>query len=146
MPNVARLSQSNTHNSNGKADLQLELFGATTRRYETTDSIRPNGRETLVDIFAKNGYGTGKDRLLTGAAAGGGGKDGIGDRSTSEASIGARAHAATGSGPGLGNRAGTLHLSAAGEVTSSEEADEQRRAEENVPFPAPAVEIGRAHV
>src|SRR5436309_3254996 len=92
-------------------DIQQELFARKGTDYEYTDSIRPDGRETLAGVPAQDGRGTGSARQVAGDAVRGPGKDQRRDDGSPTAIDEAGIDAATGPRPGLGDGQGTLHSS-----------------------------------
>ena len=88
---------------------QLELFGFNRTRYEHTDAIRNDGRETLARTSASNGEGTGSQGPVADDAGRGGtadeGRNGRPADQTDETGQNRRPS----SPAGLGNGEGTLH-------------------------------------
>src|SRR5215469_6942611 len=96
-------------------DRQLDLFS--TPRHETTDSIRPDGRETLARTLPEDG-----SRLGT---QGDSAPDASGSRREDQGRNGDTAHGtdepgsngSTGPRPGLGDGAGEIHPASAGALS-----------------------------
>src|ERR1039457_4828472 len=92
---------------------QLELFafgGLKIPHYETTHTIRPDGRETLAGIPPANGRGTRSDEPASRDAVDSGGTDRNGTGPASPTVDETGTAATTGPRPGLGNGAGEIHL------------------------------------
>src|ERR1017187_1286342 len=121
---------------------QLELFAfgvPLIPRYETTDTIRPDGRETLAGILPPNGRGTRSDGPTPRDAADGGGTDRNGTGPASPATDSAGSDAATSARPSLGNGAGAIHLPPARDVAVGQECNgnDEAGAAVEVSEPAP---------
>jgi N12 class adenine-specific DNA methylase len=104
-------------NTKAGATGQLDLL-FNTNGYDNntnpTDAIRTNGRETLARVSAEHGGGDGSQKNSGTEASGRGGTDRQRairpDNAVSKAGV----DGAAGARPGLGNREGEIHLSAAG--------------------------------
>src|SRR6202142_2234476 len=88
---------------------QLELFSPNRLRYEHTDTIRNDGRETLARTPPQNGERTGGQRPVAGNAAGGGTENEGRNGRVADQVHPAGIDAATGARPRLGNGAGGIH-------------------------------------
>src|SRR5689334_8452222 len=91
------------------SDQQLDLFSSTRPAYDTTDPIRPNGRETLARIPSENGSGNGSQGPPASDAPGSGGEDEGRNGRSAHAVQEAGIDTAAGPRPGLGNGEGELH-------------------------------------
>ena len=93
---------------------QLELFSPNRLRYEHTDTIRNDGRETLARTPPQNGARTGGQRAVAGNAAGGGTENEGRNGRVADQVHPAGIDAATGTRPRLGNGAGGIHPASGG--------------------------------
>src|SRR5208337_3040217 len=91
------------------ANDQLDLFSNQRPTYESIDTIRPPGRETLARTLPKNGERTGGAGTVARDVAGGRREDeGRNDRPDATVQK-TGADRAAGTRPGVGNGAGNLH-------------------------------------
>src|SRR6478736_2949966 len=115
------------------SDQQLDLFSTRRPNHETTDAIRPDGRETLARTLPEAGARTTGEGTAASDASGGGGED-----------QGRNGHAANGfdapgingptsSRPGLGAGAGEIHPAPARDLGVGHHADGHRRHQEEPP-------------
>jgi len=92
-----------------ESDEQLDLFSTARPTYDTVDSIRPNGRETLARTLPENGPRTGGEGAASSDAARSGGEDegrnGHAANGFDEAGINGRPSPP----PSLGDGAGEIH-------------------------------------
>src|SRR5438552_2082150 len=91
------------------SDQQLDLFSIAKPTYDTTDSIRPNGREALARVSSENGPRTGGQGSPSPDPPGRGGenegRNGHSPNRLDEAGVNGR----PGTPPGLGDGAGEVH-------------------------------------
>src|SRR5882724_10786789 len=95
--------------SKSSSDGQLDLFSTQRQIYDTVDTIRPDGRETLARTPSEHGSRTGEKGTTAPDASGGGGKD---EGRNGHAANGIDAGGSNGTaGPrsGVGNGAGEIH-------------------------------------
>src|ERR1700677_1791564 len=90
-------------------DDQLDLFSNDRPTYETIDSIRTDGRETLARASSPNGEETGSQRPTANHAGRGGGKDEGRNGHTADAIHPAGVDSSIGARSRVGNGAGTIH-------------------------------------
>src|ERR671925_1009922 len=91
---------------------QLELFAPTGKTHEHTQTVRPDGGETLAPISPQDGAGTRSQGTPGTDAPRSGGEDGRGTGLSDAGVDEAGADGATSARPGLGDGPGTLHLPA----------------------------------
>src|SRR5437588_1104442 len=91
------------------SDEQLDLFTSPKATYDTIDTIRPDGRETLARTPSEDGARTGTEGSPSSNAAGRRGKDQGGAGDTQNAVDETGINGATSSRPGLGDGTSKVH-------------------------------------
>src|ERR1700733_14467113 len=105
-------------------DDQLDLFSNQRPTYESVDTIRPPGRETLARTLPKNGERTGGEGTVARDVAGGRGEDeGRNDRPDATVQK-TGVDRAAGTRPGVGNGAVKLHPAARRDLADGHQADD----------------------
>src|SRR5271170_7791965 len=99
-------------------DDQLDLFANQRPTYDSIDSIRQTGREALARTPSENGARTGGQEPVARDASGSGAENEGRNGRTAEQIHPAGFDAATSARPRLGNGAGGIHPSAAGNLTN----------------------------
>src|SRR5476651_95744 len=109
------------------ANDQLDLFSNQRPTYESIDTIRPPGRETLARTLPENGGRTGGAGTVARDVAGGRGRDEERDDRTDATVQKAGADRAAGPRPGVGNGAGELHPAAGRVLAAGHQTDDSPR-------------------
>src|ERR1022692_2306496 len=108
-------------------DDQLDLFSNQRPTYESIDTIRPPGRETLARTLPQNGERTGGAGTVARDVAGGRGEDEGRDDRTDATVQKTGSDGATGARPGLGNGSGELHPAARRSLADGHTVDDSPR-------------------
>src|SRR5271169_4151320 len=91
-------------------DQQLDLFSTRRPTHDTTDTIRPDGRETLARTPSENGARTGAEGASAPDAPRSGGKDeGRNGHAANGVDAETKINGSTGADAGVGNGAGEIH-------------------------------------
>src|SRR5215470_13182721 len=98
-------------------DRQLDLFTAPRQKHETSNPIRPDGRDTLARTLPEDGARIGTQGDSATNASGSGGEDQGRNGDAAHRTDEAGSHSSTGQRPGLGDGAGEVHSASTGELT-----------------------------
>src|ERR1022692_1663609 len=109
------------------ANDQLDLFSNQRPTYESIDTIRPDGPETLARTLPEPSARIGGEGTVARDVAGGRGEDEGRDDRTDATIQKTGADGATGARPGLGNGAGELHPAARRSLADGHTVDDSPR-------------------
>src|SRR5688572_3203444 len=102
------------------SDQQLDLFSISRSTYDTADSVRPNGRETLARISSEHGSRAGKEGIASPNALGSGREDEGRNGEPAHRVDEARPDRGPGVPAGVGDRPGEIHPAPARRIVREE--------------------------